>query len=150
MESTTFSLKFELERSEATYLVTLNNIHYDFDKWDIRPDAANELGRVVNFLNTSPTVNIEMRSHTDSRGSAVYNMYLSQKRAASAVDFLRYKGISPSRYTAVGLGENELLNACGDGVQCSKADHMKNRRTEFKVIVVQTQKNALNAYRVKK
>jgi outer membrane protein OmpA-like peptidoglycan-associated protein len=149
-ESTTFSLKFELDRSDGSYLVKLNNIHYDFDKWNIRPDAENELGRVVNFLNGTPNVNIEMRSHTDSRGPAVYNMYLSQKRAESAVEFLKNKGISSNRYTAVGLGETQLLNSCGDGVQCSREDHMKNRRTEFKVIRVQTEMNALNAYQARK
>ena len=149
-ESTTFSLKFELERSDGSYLVKLNNIHYDFDKWNIRPDAANELGRVVNFLNGTPNVNIEMRSHTDSRGPAVYNMYLSQKRAESAVEFLKNKGISSGRYTAVGLGETQLLNSCGDGVKCSREDHMKNRRTEFKVIMVKTEMNALNAYQASK
>lgn len=135
-ESTTFSVKFELERSDAAYLVRLNNIHYDFDKWNIRPDAANEMKRVVSFINNTPNVNIEMRAHTDSRGTAAYNQILSQKRAESAVSFLRNNGVNSDRYSAVGLGETQLLNSCGNSARCSEEDHQLNRRTEFKVVKV--------------
>ena len=144
-ESTTFSVKFELERSDAAYLVRLNNIHYDFDKWNIRPDAANEMNRVVSFINNTPNVNIEMRAHTDARGTAAYNQILSQKRAESAVAFLRNNGVGSERYTAVGLGETQLLNNCGNGTVCSEADHQLNRRTEFKVVKVKPVVSSLTA-----
>ena len=146
-ESTTFSVKFELERSDAAYLVRLNNIHYDFDKWNIRPDAANEMNRVVSFINNTPNVNIEMRAHTDARGTAAYNQILSQKRAESAVAFLRNNGVGSERYTAVGLGETQLLNNCGNGTVCSEADHQLNRRTEFKVVKVKPVVSSLTAMR---
>jgi len=135
-ESTIFSVKFELERSEDAYLVKLNNIYYDFDKWNIRKDAVNELNKVVSFLNTMPNVVIELRAHTDSRGSAVYNQWLSQKRAESASDYLKEQGVPGSRLTATGLGESQLVNNCGDGIKCTEAQHSLNRRTEFKVIKV--------------
>ena len=144
-ESTTFSVKFELERSDAAYLVRLNNIHYDFDKWNIRPDAADEMRRVVSFMNTTPNVNIEMRAHTDARGTSAYNQILSQKRAESAVAFLRDNGVNSNRYSAVGLGETQLLNHCGNGSSCSEADHQLNRRTEFKVVKVKPVSSSLTA-----
>lgn len=135
-ESTIFSVRFELERSDEAYLVKLDNIYYDFDKWNIRPDAVDELNRVVSFMNTMPNVNIELRAHTDSRGPAVYNLWLSQKRAESASTYLKNQGVPGSRLSAVGLGETQLLNRCSDGVKCTAAEHQANRRTEFKVVKV--------------
>jgi outer membrane protein OmpA-like peptidoglycan-associated protein len=136
-ESTIFTINFELERSNDAYLVRLNNIYYNFDKWDIRKDAIPELTKVVNFMNSMPNVNIQLRSHTDSRGPAVYNQYLSQKRAESAINYLKNKGVASQRLEAVGLGESELLNRCKDGVKCSKQEHQMNRRTEFKIVKVE-------------
>lgn len=134
--STIFNVTFELEKADDAYLVKLNNIYYDFDKWNIRMDAIPELGRVVNFMNSMPDVNIELRSHTDSRGPEVYNQWLSQKRAESAVNYLQKSGIGSGRLTAQGLGETQLANRCADGIQCTKAEHQLNRRTEFKVVRV--------------
>ena len=135
-ESTVFNVKFELERSKDTYMVKLNNIYYNFDKWTIRPDAAKELNKVVSFMTNMNNINVELRSHTDARGKAIYNKWLSQKRADSAVDYLKNQGIASSRLTAVGLGETELLNRCSSGVKCSLKEHQQNRRTEFKVVKI--------------
>lgn len=135
-ESTVFNVKFELERSKDTYMVKLKNIYYNFNKWNIRPDATVELNKVVSFMDNMPNINIELRSHTDSRGKAVYNKWLSQKRAQSAVNYLVKQGVASSRLSAVGLGETELLNRCRDGVKCSVRDHQLNRRTEFKVVKI--------------
>ncbi|HEY1025075.1 MAG TPA: OmpA family protein [Sphingobacteriaceae bacterium] len=135
-ESTLFSVKFELEQSQDAYLVRLNNIYYNFDKWNIRPDAVPELNKVVNFMSSMPNVNIELRAHTDSRGPAIYNLWLSQKRAQSAVSYLKSNGVEGTRLTAVGLGETELINHCRDGVRCTAQQHQMNRRTEFKVVKV--------------
>ncbi len=144
-ESTTFNVRFDLERSDAAYLVRLNDIYYDFDRWNIRPEAANELNRVVSFLGSMPNVNIEMRAHTDARGKAAYNLALSQKRAQAAVDFLRDKGIEAGRYNAVGLGETQLLNSCSDQKRCSDQEHQLNRRTEFKVVKVKSAESNVTA-----
>ncbi|MBC8054438.1 MAG: OmpA family protein [Sphingobacteriaceae bacterium] len=135
-ESTVFNVKFELERSKDTYMVKLQNIYYNFDKWSIRPDAAVELNKVASFMSNMPNITVELRSHTDSRGKEVYNKWLSQKRAQSAVNYLVKQGVATARLTAVGLGETELLNRCSNGVKCSLKDHQMNRRTEFKVVKV--------------
>lgn len=113
--------------------IVLKNIYYDFDKWNIRPDASLELDKLVKILEENPEINIELGSHTDSRGSDDYNRVLSQKRAESAVAYIVSRGISSSRITAKGYGETIPVNQCVNGVKCSEEDFQLNRRTEFKV-----------------
>ncbi len=112
----------------------VKNILYDFDKRDIRRDAALVLDNVAHILQQNPTLRIELSSHTDSRGNDAYNLSLSQRRAESAVKYLESKGISRGRMVARGYGETRLINGCGNGVDCSEADHEQNRRTEIKVL----------------
>lgn len=113
--------------------IVLENIYYDLDKADIRPDAAVELDKLVQVLTDNPRISIELSSHTDSRGSDVYNQDLSQRRAESAVQYIISQGIDASRLTARGYGESQLIvpNAT------TEEQHQRNRRTEFKVIRVQ-------------
>jgi outer membrane protein OmpA-like peptidoglycan-associated protein len=113
--------------------IVLENIYYDFDKWNIRSDAASELDKLVVILQDNPGIKIELGSHTDCRGSNKYNQTLSQKRAESAVAYIISRGIDKSRITAKGYGETQLRNSCADGVDCSESEHQLNRRTEFKV-----------------
>lgn len=122
-------VKYEVGK---TYV--LRNVYYNFDKSDIRPDAAVELDKLVAILNEHQDIHIELGSHTDSRGDDVYNMRLSQARANSVVAYLISKGIDKERLTAKGYGETMLLNRCGNRVDCSEAEHQANRRTEFKVL----------------
>ena len=112
----------------------LENLYYDVAKWNIRPDAALVLDKLLKILVENPKIKIELSSHTDSRASTEYNQTLSQKRAQSAVDYLVSKGIDRSRMIAVGFGESKLLNKCADGVQCTDSEHQINRRTEVKVL----------------
>ncbi|MBJ6117550.1 OmpA family protein [Pontibacter sp. BT310] len=113
--------------------IVLENIFYDFDKADIRPDATLELDKLVEILQDNPNISIELSSHTDVRGSDIYNLDLSQRRAESAVEYIISKGISRNRITAKGYGETRLVvkNAKTD------AEHQRNRRTEFKVVRIQ-------------
>lgn len=115
----------------------LEDLHYDYDKHNIRPDAAVILDRLVATLNKYPGLTIELSSHTDSRGSDVYNMALSQRRAESAVKYLISKGIAANRLQAKGYGESRLLNKCSNGVACSAEEHQRNRRTEVRVLKVE-------------
>ena len=112
----------------------LENIYYDFDKHNIRPDAAAILDELVRTLRDNPTLKIELSSHTDSRGSHAYNEALSQRRAQSAVDYLVSRGIARDRMVAKGYGETKLVNRCADGVPCSREEHQANRRTEVTVL----------------
>ncbi len=125
-----------LKMLKAGDLMTLDNIQYDSGKWDIRPDAAQELDKMVATMRKYPSLKIEIGSHTDSQGSAQFNQYLSDRRAKAALNYLASKGISRSRMTAKGYGESQLVNQCKDGVLCTEEEHQRNRRTEFKVLFI--------------
>jgi len=112
----------------------LEDIYYDFDKYEIRPDAALILNKLVATLRDNPTLKIELSSHTDSRGSDKYNMTLSQKRAQAAVDYIVSQGIARERMVAKGYGESRLVNGCSNGVKCTETEHQANRRTEIEVL----------------
>lgn len=127
-------LSMALNRNTLNKPIILENIYYDFDKYDIRPDAVAELDKLVNTLKDNPTIKIEIGSHTDSRQSKGYNQFLSQLRAESAVNYIISQGIAPGRLVAKGYGETRLLNNCQDGMLCSELEHQINRRTEFKLL----------------
>lgn len=114
--------------------ITIQNIHYDFDKDNIRKDAAKILDELVRTMRDNPTLEIELSSHTDSRGDDLYNLHLSQRRASAVVNYLVNHGIARSRMIAKGYGETQLLNPCGNGQKCSVAEHQANRRTAFKIL----------------
>lgn len=117
-------------------LADLNTIYFDFDRYNIRPDAAKELHKIIDLLtNHYPSMIIRVESHTDSRGSNSYNDRLSIDRANSTYEYLISNGLSKQRVIAhQGYGERRLTNGCSDGVHCEEPDHQLNRRTEFKVI----------------
>jgi len=114
--------------------IVLKDIFYDFNKADIRPDAALVLDNLVKALKENPAIRIELSSHTDSRGSDSYNLKLSQKRAEAAVKYLVSKGIAGNRLRAKGYGETKLVNYCADGISCTEEQHQQNRRTEIRVL----------------
>ena len=126
-------LKLELEQIIINKPIVLENIYYDLDKSDIRPDAAAGLDKLVKILFDNPDIKVELGSHTDSRAKDPYNMKLSQRRAESAVNYIVSRGISRDRITAKGYGESMLINRCKNDVKCSEEEHQQNRRTEFKV-----------------
>ncbi len=127
-------VKVEMEKIVVDQPVVIENIFYDFDKANVRPDAALELDKLVAYLNERPDLNIELGSHCDSRGADAYNLDLSQQRAESAVNYLVKKGINKDRLSYKGYGETELVNKCSNGVPCSAEEHQQNRRTEFKIV----------------
>jgi len=114
---------------EVGQVVRLNNVFFDFDKWDLRSESFIELNRVVKLLNENPSIVIEMSAHTDSRGSDEYNFKLSDNRARSVMEYIISKGIDPSRITSHGYGETKPVatNDTDDGRQL-------NRRVEFKIL----------------
>ena len=127
---TTFTVNIKLDKLELNKTFVLENIYYDLNKYNIRPDAAIELEKLVQIMKDNPTLNIELSSHTDARASDSYNMTLSQNRAESAVNFLISRGIEADRMIAKGYGERELI------IENAKTEeeHQKNRRTEFTIL----------------
>lgn len=129
-------LSADLRMLSVGDVVAIDNIYYDLDQFSLRPDAARELDKLVATMRKYPTLRIEIRSHTDSRGDAVHNRALSTQRAKAVAGYLTTRGISRRRMTTLGLGESQLVNNCTDGVICTEAEHQRNRRTEFKVVEI--------------
>lgn len=111
-------------------LFDIKPIYYYFDKDNIREDASVELEKVVQILKDNPQIKLELGSHTDTRGVDIYNLDLSQRRARSAVQYILSRGIDPSRITAKGYGEKQLIIKNAK----TEEEHQINRRTEFKVV----------------
>ncbi|TAH30001.1 MAG: hypothetical protein EAZ06_04635 [Cytophagales bacterium] len=126
---TTLEAKVILEKiviSDITYELEIN---FDFNKFDIRGDAATELDKFVIFLKDNPQISIELSSHTDAVGNDKSNDVLSQNRANSTKKYLVDKGIDEERIKAVGYGERRLK------INTQEAEE-RNRRTEFQIIGV--------------
>jgi len=133
---------FELSKYEDLVVIDgdkekidINPIFFDYDKSDITPQAATELDKVVFAMSKFPNIKIKIESHTDSRGKDAYNMKLSDSRAKSTRTYILSKGIDPSRIeSAIGYGESRLTNKCKNGIKCTEAEHLANRRSDFIVI----------------
>ncbi|WP_418263422.1 OmpA family protein [Flavobacterium faecale] len=106
-------------------------IYFDFDKSDIRPEAALDLEKILDVLKQYPNMKLDIRSHTDSRGSFKYNEALSDRRVKSTIAWLIQNGVKTNRLIGKGYGEYELVNQCSDGVKCTEEEHQLNRRSEF-------------------
>ena len=131
--SDTLHVAFKMTGLSVDQPMAINNIHYDYDKWEIRPDAARELDKLARIFLDNPQMSFELGAHTDSRGGDTYNLVLSDARSHSAVNYLIQQGVDPNRISAMGFGETMLVNKCRNGVKCDEEDHQANRRTEFKV-----------------
>ncbi|MCX2718529.1 OmpA family protein [Lentiprolixibacter aurantiacus] len=120
---------------EGIRKLKVDMIYFDFDKSYIRKDAAESLDKLVATMKEYPRMIIKIESHTDSRGPAVYNKYLSDKRAKSTRAYLIQQGIDPKRIqSAIGYGEERLLNECDGTVRCTSQQHQRNRRSEFIIV----------------
>nr|WP_315159354.1 OmpA family protein [uncultured Flavobacterium sp.] len=110
-------------------------IYFDLDKSNIRKEAALDLAKILDVLIQNPTMKLDIRSHTDCRQTAKYNLALSERRAQSTISWLVSKGIDKSRLTGKGYGESQLINDCGceptNQSNCSEEQHQMNRRSEF-------------------
>ena len=124
--------KIELTSSIVTHIVSPDSILFKYGKYLLLDTApTTELDAIVQTLNDYPEFMLVISAHTDSRGKSEYNQWLSEKRAASAANYILSNGIEGSRIIQKGYGETMLLNNCRDGVRCSAKFHAVNRRLEF-------------------
>ena len=123
---------------DLSEIINIDPIYFDLNKSDIRSDAAIELDKIVKVMLNNPKMVIELGSHTDCRGSAAYNLLLSDRRAKSSAQYIRARITKPERIYGKGYGEYKLINHCecegNKKVPCSDEEHQQNRRTEFKII----------------
>ena len=108
--------------------IKLKPIYFDFDKSNVKNEAAFELDKLVQVMNRYPKMTINIESHTDSKGSDLYNKKLSESRAETMVNYVISKGIDSSRLTYIGMGESSPIVDC---TNCSEEDDQLNRRSEF-------------------
>lgn len=135
-------IDFYLDRDKVTAgfgddlakLLQLSTIYFDFDKYNIRGDSKVEVEKVIAAMEKYPSLKVKVNSHTDSRGKDSYNLWLSQKRAESTVNYMISKGIDSNRIQGEGFGETKLVNECANGVKCSNITHELNRRSEFIIL----------------
>ena len=111
--------------------VILQDIYFEYDKSNVTMQGAAELDKLVTVMKNKSTTVILVKAHTDSRGSAKYNLDLSDRRAKSTAQYVISQGIDKSRISGVGVGENEPKINC---VKCTEEEHSKNRRSEFLIV----------------
>lgn len=112
----------------------VGNIYFDFDKSTIKEESKPTLNKVADIMKKYPTLNIEIGSHADARGTDSYNMALSERRAASTLEYLVSQGIERERLTSKGFGETMPLNDCTKPTGCTAAQYARNRRSEFTIM----------------
>ena len=117
--------------ADLVEILKLKPIYFNINSSYLNPESYIELDKVVSYMKENPNARVEVGSHSDSRDSDHYNLWLSDRRAKSTVQYIVSMGISEDRITGKGYGEKQLVNKCGNDVICSDADHALNRRSEF-------------------
>jgi len=108
-------------------------IYFGFDKYELDENSLAELDLLVEILKADRDIKLTISGYADSRGSKTYNLKLSERRVGATLNYLVQNGISEGRITLKGYGEENLVNQCSDGVDCSKEEHAANRRNEFEL-----------------
>lgn len=136
---TTYNKNLELHTTEPVIAeidnelrIVLENIYFDFNKYSVKEESTISLNKVVKVLKEHPTMTLAINAHTDNKGRDSYNLNLSEKRAASAVNFLIKNGIEKSRLKSKGYGESKPLVNCKNS--CTDEDLQANRRVEFVIL----------------
>ncbi|MBK8403537.1 MAG: OmpA family protein [Saprospiraceae bacterium] len=124
-------IPFELNKE-----FVLQDVYYDFDKWDLRPDALPAIDKLYESMIINPKIKIHIGSHTDCRGEENYNLELSRNRAKSVYQYLIDKGIFSDRLDYIGFGEREFAVSCECNL-CSEEEHQMNRRSTFKISLLE-------------
>lgn len=123
----------EINSGQRSLSTDMSNIYFVYDESYIGISAAGILDQIVVELNAKPTLNLEIDTHCDSRGTDDYNEQLSRDRAMSILKYLVWKGVSKDRLSLNWHGEEDLVNTCDDEVKCSSDEHQANRRAEFRI-----------------
>lgn len=112
----------------------LSNVYFKLNSSYLTANDKAILDKLVNIMENTPSLVIEINAHTDSRGTDTYNQWLSEKRAERTVEYMLSQGISEERIGHDAFGETHLTNECADGVNCPERKHSENRRSEFGII----------------
>lgn len=122
------------ENKKGDVQINLERIYFDYDKSNIRPDAASILNNLVNIMNQYPQMEVQVSAHTDARAGNDYNLNLSKSRAASTLEYVVSQGINRNRLRSIGYGEEQPLNQCTEEKMCTDQEYEINRRCEFTIL----------------
>jgi flagellar motor protein MotB len=123
-----FNIRVPLQKIEVGGLVVLNNIFFDFNKFNLLPASKVELQQLIQFLYSNPNISIEISGHTDNVGDDQSNLTLSENRARTVYDYLIANKIPSGRLGYKGYGETKPVND-----NLTEEGRKNNRRTEFKI-----------------
>ncbi len=115
-------------------VIVMDKIFYEYNKATLNYSAVRHLDALYELLQKYPDMQIDLVSHTDTRGDARPNMELTEERSKNAKTYLVYRGISADRIGAYGKGETEPRNHCTEGVDCTDQMHQENNRLEVKIV----------------
>jgi outer membrane protein OmpA-like peptidoglycan-associated protein/tetratricopeptide (TPR) repeat protein len=118
-----------LQPLEVNAMIVLNNVFFDINKFDLKPESQVELDKLVQLLKDNPALKIQIGGHTDNVGKPADNLALSNSRAKAVVNYLVANGIAAPRLSAKGFGETQPVSD-----NKTEEGRAKNRRTEVKVI----------------
>jgi peptidoglycan-associated lipoprotein len=113
-----------------TVVLEFEDIHFDFDRFNLRPDALKLLDEAVARLQANPSINVTIEGHCDSIGTQQYNLALGERRASSARDYLISRGIAASRLRTVSFGEDRPIDT-----NETPAGRARNRRAHLAIIM---------------
>ena len=134
-EDDDITMKYErFSKTAQKDLTVSENIYYDLGKYNILTENEIILDKVITILNATPSINLEIISHTDAIGDDNSNLKLSESRSLAVINYLILKGIDKKRLKGIGEGESHIRNRCTNNISCSDKEHEYNRRTEFKFI----------------
>ena len=126
--------KAEVRNKIQSKIDNLEDIYFALNSSNLTASSKNILDKLISIINEHPKLLLEISSHTDSRGTAIYNQKLSERRLKSTLDYLFNNGIENNSIEGKAFGEEKLVNECDDNTKCSEAKHLKNRRSEIKII----------------
>ena len=109
----------------------LGHVYFALNSSYLSADSKEVLNGLSDVMNKYPQLELEISSHTDSRGTNHYNSWLSERRVERTLKYLLKLGVSKERLQAQAKGEEELLNECDDTTYCDEEKHKVNRRSEF-------------------
>ncbi|HMX39251.1 MAG TPA: OmpA family protein [Saprospiraceae bacterium] len=115
-------------------VIVMDKIFYEYNKATLNYSAVRHLDALYEFLVAYPEMEIDLISHTDTRGDARMNQELTEERSKNAKTYLVYRGISESRIRTFGKGETEPRNHCREGVECTDQEHQQNNRLEVRIV----------------
>ena len=129
-------IEIKEEKVSSTLNVIINDaykpyINFDFGGYNLTGESEKNLDYLAEYLKSLKYLKLEISSHTDSKGSAEFNLRLSAQRGNKVKSYLVNRGVQGNRIVVKSFGESQLLNECSDDVECPPEKHAENRRVEL-------------------